>query len=288
MRMPDGPLPPTLLVVGLGIISSLGWGIADFGGGVTSRKAPVVGVLFTSQAASLVVAVPLFLLAGESTMTPVEYGLAAIAGVLSAAGLGTLYRGLSVGRMGVVAPVAAVITAALPVTYGFLTEGIPSELAIIGIAAAVVSVLLVSRTPDAGDGRPSGLRYGVATGFIFGLFPIVTSAISDDVLVAPVVTVRVASVLTIAAFVLLRRPQWRVPNRLLPVLLGIGLTDMLATATFLAAIAVGPLAIAAVLQSLYPVVTVILAWAILKERITPVQAGGILAAGTAVVLIAIA
>ncbi len=288
MRMPEGLLPPTLLVVVLGIVSSLGWGIADFGGGVTSRKAPVVGVLLTSQAASLLVAVPLFVVAGEATMTPLEYGLAAIAGVLGATGLGMLYRGLSVGRMGVVAPVAAVITAALPVTYGFVTEGIPSELAIVGIVAAVVSVLLVSRVPDEGDGRPSGLRYGIATGFIFGLFPIVTNAISDDILVAPVVTVRVASVLTIAGFVLLRRPQWRVPSRLLPALFGIGLTDMLATATFLAAIAVGPLAIAAVLQSLYPVVTVILAWAVLKERITPIQAGGILAAGAAVVMIAVA
>ena len=289
MRMPtlEALLPPTLLVVVLGMISSLGWGIADFGGGVASRRAPVVGVLFASQASSLLVAVPAFLLVPEPALTPLDIGLAAIGGLLGAAGLGLLYRGLSVGRMGVVAPVAAVLTAALPVAFGFATETVPSALAIVGILAAGASVVLVSRTPGTGDGRPSGLRYGIVTGLLFGTFPIVTNAISDDVLVGPVVTVRIASVLAIWAFILVRRPAWRVSSRLLPALFGIGLVDMLATGTYLSALAVGPLAIAAVLQSLYPVVTVILAWLVLRERISVVQATGIVLAGVAVALIAV-
>ena len=288
MRVPDPLVSPTLIVVGLGILASLGWGIGDFGGGLTSRWAPVLGVLITSQVASLVVAVPLFLVANERPMGSSDLVLAAIGGALGATGLAFLYRGLSVGRMGVVAPVAAMITAALPVAYGFLTEGIPSILAIAGIALAAAGVVLVSVSPATPDGRPGGLRYGFAAGLAFGLFPIATNGISDDVLVGPVLTVRIASIVSVAALILVSRQQWRVPRRLLPALFGIGLVDMLATASYLGALSIGPLAIAAILTSLYPVVTVVLAAVVLRERITPVHAIGIIAAGIAVVLIAIA
>jgi uncharacterized membrane protein len=285
--VPFDGVPSTLIVVGLGVLASLGWGIGDFGGGLTSRSAPVLGVLIISQVASLLVAVPLFLLAGERPMSSDDLVLAAIAGVLGATGLAMLYRGLSVGRMGVVAPVAAMITAALPVAYGFLTEGIPSILAVVGIACAGAGVVLVSFSPPSNDGRPSGLRYGIATGFTFGLFPIVTTGLPDDLIVGPVLTVRVASILSIVVLILVSRQAWRVPRRLLPALFGIGLVDMIATASYLGAIAIGPLAIAAILTSLYPVVTVVLAALVLRERISPQHALGIVAAGFAVVLIAI-
>jgi drug/metabolite transporter (DMT)-like permease len=288
MRMPDGLVSPTLLVVGLGMLATFGWGLGDFGGGLMSRSAPVLGVLFTSQVASLVVGIPLWLLSDEPAMTPTDLGLAAGAGVLGAAGLGLLYRGLSTGRMGVVAPVAATVTAALPVAFGFLTEGFPSELAIAGIALAVVGVVLVSFSPGGGGWRSSGLGYAVITGLCFGTFPIVSSGISDDLLVRPVVTIRIASILTVATIILVSRQPWHVPRRLWPAMLGIGLVDMLATAAYLGALAVGPLAIAAVLTSLYPVVTVILAALVLKERITPIHAVGIAAVGAAVALIAAA
>jgi drug/metabolite transporter (DMT)-like permease len=288
MRMPDGLVSPTLLVVGLGMLATFGWGLGDFGGGLMSRSAPVLGVLFTSQVASLVVGIPLWLLSDEPAMTPTDLGLAAGAGVLGAAGLGLLYRGLSTGRMGVVAPVAATVTAALPVAFGFLTEGFPSELAIAGIALAVVGVVLVSFSPGGGGWRSSGLGYAVITGLCFGTFPIVSSGISDDLLVRPVVTIRIASILTVATIILVSRQPWHVPRRLWPAMLGIGLVDMLATAAYLGALAVGPLAIAAVLTSLYPVVTVILAALVLKGRITPIHAVGIAAVGAAVALIAAA
>jgi drug/metabolite transporter (DMT)-like permease len=287
MRMPDALLPPTLLVVALGLLASLGWGVGDFGGGLMSRRAPVLGVLFTSQIASLSVGIPLLLLTPEPSMTPGDLLLATIAGALGASGLGLLYRGLSVGRMTVVMPIAATLTAALPVVFGFVTEGIPSTFAIAGIIAAATGVVLVSLSPAPPDDRPSGLWYGIVTGLLFGLFPIVMNGISDDVLVSPVVAVRVASIVTAGALILARRQPWRVPRSLWPMMLGIGLADMLATAAYLAALNVGPLAIAAILTSLSNVVTVILAALVLRERITPVHGVGIAAAGVAVVLIAI-
>lgn len=287
MRMPDTLIPPALAVVVLGLLASLGWGVADFGGGLASRRAPVLGVLLGSQLSSLLVGVPLLLAFGnEPPMRPLDLAIATIGGVLGATGLALLYRGLSVGRMGVVAPVAAVITATLPVAFGFLTEGIPSYLAIVGIGFAVVSVVLVSRTATTETDRPSGLRYGLAAGAIFGLFTISATGFADDLILSPTLVIRVASVTVIALWIVLRNQPWRLERRLFPALVAIGVIDMAATASYLSAIAVGPLAIAAILASLYPVVTTILAALVLRERIALVHGVGIGAAGLAVVLIA--
>jgi drug/metabolite transporter (DMT)-like permease len=219
-------------------------------------------------------------------MQPLDLGISVGGGIMGATGLALLYRGLSVGRMGVVAPVAAVLTATLPVGFGFLTEGAPSIVAVIGIAFAALSVVLVSRAPAEPDGRPSGLRYGIAAGVIFGLFTVSASQLSDDLILTPTIVIRMAAVTVLVAWILLRRQPWRVERRLWPALVAIGVVDMSATATYLSAIAVGPLAIAAILASLYPVVTTMLAALVLKERIRPIHAAGIAAAGLAVVLIA--
>jgi drug/metabolite transporter (DMT)-like permease len=286
MRVPDALLPSTLIVVGLGMLASLGWGIGDFGGGLTSRSAPVLGVLAGSQLASLFVAVPILALGSEPAMATSDLAISILGGAFGASGLALLYRGLAVGRMGVVAPVAAVLTATLPVAFGFVTEGVPNIVAIAGIGFAALSVVLVSRSPDTGDGRPSGVLYALGAGTIFGLFSISASFLDDRLLVGPLVVIRVTSVLAIVAWVVLARQQWRVPRRLWPALIGVGVIDMASTGAYLSAIAIGPLAIAAILASLYPVVTTILAALVLRERVTPVHAAGIAAAGLAVVLIA--
>ena len=149
MRMPAAEIliPSTLLVVIFGVLASIGWGVADFGGGLASRRAPVLGVLFTSQVASLSVGIPLLLLTPEPAMRPEDLVLATIGGAFGASGLALLYRGLSVARMTVVMPIAAMITAALPVIFGFVIDGIPSALAIAGILAAATGVVLVSFSP---------------------------------------------------------------------------------------------------------------------------------------------
>jgi drug/metabolite transporter (DMT)-like permease len=121
---------------------------------------------------------------------------------------------------------------------------------------------------------------------IFGLFTVSASQLSDDLILTPTIVIRMAAVTVLVAWILLRRQPWRVERRLWPALVAIGVVDMSATATYLSAIAVGPLAIAAILASLYPVVTTMLAALVLKERIRPIHAAGIAAAGLAVVLIA--
>jgi drug/metabolite transporter (DMT)-like permease len=284
--VPDLPIPPSLAVVGLGLLASTGWGIGDFGGGLTSRRAPVLGVLAGSQIASLVVGIPVLLAVSEPGMRPIDVVLSLVGGVLGSTGLALLYHGLSVGRMGVVAPVAAVLTATIPVAFGFVTEGLPSALGIIGIAAAAVSVVLVSRSPESADGRPSGLPYALGAGALFGLFTIAISQLDDGLVLSPIILIRFASIGCIATIALAGRQPWRVPRRLWPALVGVGVLDMGATVAYLIAIAIGPLAIASILASLYPVVTTILAALVLRERVTRAHAAGIVAAGVAVALIA--
>lgn len=273
-------------IVILGLLASLGWGVADFGGGLASRRGPLLGVLLGSQLASLVVGAAILSFIQEPAMQPLDLAISIAGGVLGAAGLALLYRGLSVGRMGVVAPVAAVITATLPVGFGFLTDGVPSIIAVVGIAFAVISVVLVSRAPATRDGRPSGIWYAVAAGVILATFAISATGLTEGLIMSPVVVIRVTSVLSICAWLFFRRQPWRVERRLWPALLAVGIIDMSATAMYLAAIAIGPLAIAAVLASLYPVITTILAALVLRERVTRIHAVGIAAAGAAVALIA--
>ena len=286
MRVPDSLLPPTLVVVLLGLLASIGWGFGDFGGGLTSRRAPALGVLGGSQVASLLVGLVLLAFVSEPAMRPEDIAVSIAGGVFGSTGLALLYRGLAAGRMGVVAPIAAVLTAGLPVAFGFLTEGLPSQVAVLGIGFAVVSVILVSRAPDASDGRPSGLPYALGAGTLFGLFTISASFLPDELILSPLLVIRATSIVVITAWLVVRPQEWHVPRGLWPAVVGVGVLDMGATAAYLGAIAIGPLSIAAILTSLYPVVTVILAAAVLRERITPAHAAGIAAAGLAVALIA--
>lgn len=288
--MPEGLLPPSIAVVVLGLLASLGWGISDFGGGLTSRRAPVLGVLCLSQAAGLILAVPLLALRGEPTMSIGDLAISIAGGVAAASGLGLLYRGLSAGRMGVVAPVAGVLTAVVPVGYGIATQGAPPIAAIVGIGLAVVSVVLVSRVPDdaapvAGAGTRNGFLMGLGAGIGFGLFAILASQLSSGQFVGPIIVIRLIAVSLVVTTAVVARQSLRVPRRLLPAMVGVGGIDMLATALYLAAIEVGPLAIAAALTALYPVVTVLLAAIVLHERISRTHGLGIALAAGAVALI---
>jgi drug/metabolite transporter (DMT)-like permease len=286
-QVPDLPVPPALAVVALGMLASAGWGVSDFGGGLASRSAPVLGVLLGSQVASFLLGLPILSVISEPAMRPEDVALSVLGGLLGSTGLALLYRGLSIGRMGIVAPVAAVLTATIQVAFGFATEGLPSLLAVGGIAAAGLSVVLVSRSSEDGSAAgPSGLRYAVGAGTLFGLFTVTVSGLDDALVLSPLLVIRVASIACISVLLLAMRQPWRVPRRLWPAVAGIGLFDMAATAAYLIAIAIGPLAIASILSSLYPVVTTILAVLVLRERVTPAHAAGVAAAGLAVALIA--
>jgi drug/metabolite transporter (DMT)-like permease len=211
--------------------------------------------------------------------------LAALAGMAGVVGLVNLYHGLAVGRMAVVAPVTGLLAAILPVTAGILIDGFPAITVTVGITVALVAVVLVSRTP-ADDGAQSGLRFGLAAGLGFGLFNILISRVPEAQLFGSLAVAKMAAAVLVGLVIVGRRSVWRVGAPALPAVLAIGVLDMAANALFVLAAHAGRLDVAAILSSLYPVVTVILAATLLRERIAQTHLIGIALAIIAIALIA--
>jgi drug/metabolite transporter (DMT)-like permease len=284
--MPDaGPFGSASVVV-FGLTGALLWGAADFGGGLTSRRATVFGVVVVSQFAGFVVAVVIAMLRNEAAPSSSDIAWCVVAGLLAAMGVVGLYGGLAVGRMSVVAPVTAVLSALVPVTFGIVTQGLPVTIVVVGIALAILAVILVSRVPDAEfAGRRSGIELALLGGLGLGLFAVAISNVDRALVFGPLAIVRVVEALAVAVtIVALRRPA-AVPRALLPAVLLVGVLDMGGNAGFLFARQTGPLAIAATLSSLYPVVTVLLAALVLRERLTLSHGIGIATALVGIALI---
>jgi drug/metabolite transporter (DMT)-like permease len=279
-----GPLGPAS-VVAFGLISAVAWGIADFGGGLASRRSTLFGVILVSQFVGLVVAICLAILRGEPWPGPSDIGWSVLSGVIGSAGVLALYGGLAIGRMGVVAPVAGVLGASVPVLVGIVLEGLPPPIVVAGIALAIVAVVLVSRVAGhPGSGR-SGLELGLAAGLCIGLFNVTISRIDENIVFGPVSIVRIVQLVVVTTVMIVARRPGNVPRGILPAVAVIGVLDMTGNAAFLFATQTGPLAVASILSSLYPVTTVILAAIVLRERVTRHHAVGIAAAALAILLI---
>ena len=131
-----------------GLASAASWGAGDFSGGLAAKRSPVYSVVILSQLVGLVLLVALALLLSEPFPTPSDLLWGAAAGLVGGLGLMALYQGLATGRMGVVAPVNAVVSAALPVLFGIWVEGPPAIQQFAGFGLAFVGVWLVSRSSD--------------------------------------------------------------------------------------------------------------------------------------------
>ena len=282
----DLVVPASGTVVGLALIAAAAWGTSDFGGGLLGRRGPILGVLIITQGTGLVLAVALMVARGEPPLAGGDLALGLLGGVLAVFGVGGLYGGLAIGRMAIVAPVAAVLTALTPALLGIALEGVPQPIAIVGMVLAFGAVVVVSRVADhAGSDRPSGLPYGLVAGVSLGLLSFVLSRVDDTWLLAPMAALRGVQVVVFGAVVILGRRAWRMPRPSWPLAVGVGVIDLAGNVAFLTAARI-ELAPAAVVSSLYTVVTVLLAATILGERMTRSHAAAILLAVVGVALIA--
>jgi len=274
----------TLSTAGLSLAAAAVWGGGDFAGGIASKRASVFRVVAIAHAFGLLLMVLLTWAAGEHMPPPVALLWGAATGITGAFGIAALYKGLSIGQMGVVAPVASVISAVLPVVYGFVIEGMPGPIERLGLALAVISIWLITRS-GAGDRSREGIGLAVLAGLMFGLFLICGKEAGRYAVLWPLVSARAASTTLMFTIVLFSS---RDPQPLRPALLTIllsGTFDSLANALYLAATRFGRLDVAAVLSSLYPASTVILARVFLKEKFSRTQVLGIVGALIAVALI---
>jgi drug/metabolite transporter (DMT)-like permease len=277
-----------LSAIALALGAALGWGVADFFGGRTSREVAALAVLAISQGVGFAIAVLAALTTGLDDPQGGDLVFAALSGLSLTLGLGALYRAMAIGAMSIAAPIAAT-GAVIPVFVGLASGDNPSGLQLAGIAAALAGVALCSYTREPG-GRSTALAAGVGLALLAalggGLTATALSAASSAGVVW-VLLVQRATVFAAASALALRLDGTAsVPRRLLPVVVAIGLLDLAATGLFTAAAAEGELSLVAVVGSLYPVVTVFLAFAVLSERLLAYQGLGVTAALAGVAAIA--
>jgi drug/metabolite transporter (DMT)-like permease len=270
-------------------------------GGLASRRASSIAVVVWSQAVGfgvLLLALPF--VPGVAHTGDLGWGVAC--GIAGAFAIALLYRGLAIGVMGVVSPITAVLAAALPLAWGIARGERPTPVALIGIACALVAVVLVSAaTPKRGTDQdaplaraarahrfPPGVPEALGAGAAFGFFFIALAQTHRDAGLWPLVATRVASlaILALGTFALRLRLRVTAPSARTIVLAGA--LDMGANLAYVGAVHTGALSIAAVVTSLYPAGTVALAAILLHERLVPVQWTGVALALTGVVCIALA
>lgn len=277
------------MAVLLALASALVWGGSDFCGGLAARRAPAQAVVLVSQALGLVLLVALLPWFGGSPR-PLDLALGAVAGLCGGGGLVVFYRALAGGVMSVVAPTTGVCAAAVPVLTGLALGERIGVAAAVGIALALVAVVLVAAEGGLASlrtVRPATLGPAVLAGVLFGLFFVLLHRTQPQSGLWPLVAARTASVLLIGVAALVARRSVRVPARTAPAVAASGVGDVSANALYLVATQHGSLAITGVLGSLYPASTVLLAQLVLRERLVRSQAAGLATAAAAVVLISL-
>jgi uncharacterized membrane protein len=273
----------------LGLVVAASFGSGDFLGGLAAMRARTVAVLVVVQVCALVGALAVAALAGGDPHGG-DLALGALGGVLNVAALGCLYQGLAVGRAGVVAPIAAVVGAVIPVVWGLASGENPANAALVGVVLAVVAGGLISvehgEHPTRDPAGRSALGLAVAAGIGFGFSFVCYGNTRDASEFWPVFSGRVAAVVavTAAALALRLRPALAGTPRVQAV--GAGALDVTATALLLVAVRNGLFATVAPVAALAPAFTVGHAWWYLRERPSRIQLVGLAVALSGLVLIA--
>lgn len=274
----------TLATVLFGLAASLCWGSGDFCGGLASRRISASTVVTAAYTFGFILLLALALLWREPFLSPPDMLWGGLAGVVGAIGLIAFYSALSIGQMGIVAPVSAVLTAGLPVLFSTISQGLPGLLQLGGFVLALLAIVFISR-PQRAQGRPRGIGLALLAGCCFGCFFILISRVSYNATFWPLAMARFTSVLFLLGMALFRRQQV-VPKRAsVSLILLAGGLDAIGNAFFVLAAHAGRLDVASVLSALYPAATVLLAAIVLRERVTRIQGVGILLALVAIPLI---
>ena len=279
-----------------GLLSAFSYGLADFVGGLAAKKVRALAVTTISFSFGLVIALVLSLAVGAS-YSPETIQTSIFAGVSSAIAISCLYAALALGPISIVSPLTAVISAMIPVAIDVALGQALSGFAVFAVVLVLIAVVLVGFVPGEKVTLPSlpALIYSLGAGLGFAGIFIFLDATAKDSGLAPLVVMRTVGL----ALLLISLGYLAIKNKVsfieknafelktLALILVAGAGDVLGNVAFLIATREGALAIAAVLTSLYPVGTILLAWVILKERIALSQTVGIVMAIAACGLLAI-
>jgi drug/metabolite transporter (DMT)-like permease len=276
-------LIPPAASFSLGAVFS--WGFSDFLGGYATRRANAFLFAFLVNVSGFVA---MFTLAGATHASPPYHHAivwAIAAGASGGASLALFYKALSAGNMGVTAPLAAVLSAAIPTVFAIFTEGMPGYLRIAGFALAVIGLWLITREQQ-GTGAPRGIGLAIAAGLGFAGFYICAKQAGNESAVWIAVFSRVGGLLVTGSVVLMQRPFREITRVGFAWALLAGCMDSLGPIFYVRATQTGRLDQAVVISSLYPAITVLLAWLLLHERFPRWRFAGLVAAIAAVPMIA--
>lgn len=270
-------------------LSSATFGVADFLGGLATRKASALTVttsIYGLGFVAMLIAAPFL---GEAPgSADLWWGVAA--GATGALGAAIYYHGLAHARISVVAPVAAVVGALAPVAFGVVVGERPEPVAWIGVALAMPAVLLISmgtrKTRAAGSPVRASVL-GVSSGMLFGAFGILISRTGEASGMWPLVSARASSAVVLVVVTIAAGRALLPPREVSGLVIAAGVLDLAANVLFLIAVRMELLALIAVIMSMYPASTVALARIVLGDRIDRVQAAGIALAIAAVGLIVV-
>jgi uncharacterized membrane protein len=272
----------------LALASAFFAGGSDFMGGFSSRRVSAIRVAASTQLVSFLVSVPVAALSGADRVTSVDVWWSIASGLVVGAGLGCFYDAMGRGLISLVAPIAAVTGAAVPVAYALARGERPGPAALVGIGLALPAIAVMSLAPAHRSlesvKAPVVVALSIAAGVLFGAFFVCFSRTGEHAGLWPVAFSRATSALLL---IVVATVFWGGPiaGTLLRYVIPNGVLECAATVTLLLALQRGPVAIVSVLASMYPVTTILLAGGILRERLTRVQLGGVALAVVAVALV---
>jgi uncharacterized membrane protein len=284
MRVRTTPYSPLVAIV-FALISAFAYGISDFLGGLFSKRVSNWQIAVVGQSSSTLFAV----LAGlviHGDPAPSDWAWAAIAGLGGGFGTVFLYRGLSRGRMSVVAPISAIGSALVPVALGLITGDRPSTLVFLGVVCAFPAIYLISQVVEAAPEHVGGVIDGVLAGLGFGIMFALLGQVGDGSGIMPLALTQLVSVLGIILIATIMRVAWVPRERAAYRAVMMGPLGITATGAFLYATHHGLLSVVSVIAALYPASTVVLASLVLREKIHTNQAFGLGLAALAVALVA--
>ncbi len=273
---------------GLGLLSALSWGGSDFAGGVGARRAPALLITASGQILSLIVLVAVCMVMRLAVPAPTLVFYAAVGGFEGALALAAFYRALAMGAMGLTAALTGLLTALLPVLFTLVRDGFPAPLTALGLGAGCVAIWLITSSPTTkGAGTPRmALLLGSLAGIGFGAQLVLFKLASAGGVFWALTSARAAGVTALLLVLVVAPPSgpWR----------GFWITGILAGAFdtfgnlfYIGATRLGRLDVAAVICSLYPAGTILLAAVFLHEWPTRRQVAGMVLALAAVALLAV-
>ncbi|CAB4342452.1 unannotated protein [freshwater metagenome] len=268
----------------LALLSSLVWGLADFLGGTLSKRRKALAVIGGSQSFGLFFSSTLALALGYWSWNSTVWFNGAIAGAMGLLGLVGFYTALATGQMGIVAPISS-LSAVVPVTIGLVLGERPASIQLVGIAVALVGVILASGPELNGKVDPRPVFLALFAALTFGICVYFMAKGGQINPTMTIVSMRATQFIVVAIIAVALRSLGGLVKPDLPILAAIGITDAGANILFAFAASLGLLSVVAVLGSLYPIVTVLLAWWIHKERLIPIQYLGIVFTFSGVALI---